>query len=257
MELQADGTFTGHTSAAYANMVGPFGGISAAQMVNAVLLHPDRLGEPVSLTINFAAALTPGPFVIAARAARTNRSTQHWIIEVLQDGETVLTGTAFTALRRETWSLDEEAMPKVAPPQQVPHGHGPIPMEWIKQYDMRPIAGAMPTVWDGSGDASLTQLWVRDQPPRPLDFASLTALSDVFFPRVFVRRATLVPVGTVTMTVYFHADSAQLQASGSSYLLAQARAQAFRNGYFDHTAQLWNEAGILLATTHQVVYYKN
>ena len=73
----------------------------------------------------------------------------------------------------------------------------------------------------------------------------------------FVRRATLVPVGTVTMTVYYHADSAQLQASGTSYLLAQARAQVFRNGYFDHTAQLWNEAGVLLATTHQVVYYKN
>lgn len=257
LEMRADGTFTGHTSTAYANMVGPFGGISAAQMVNAVLLHPDRLGEPVSLTINFAAALAPGTFVIAARAARTNRSTQHWIIEVLQNGETVLTGTAFTALRRDTWSVDEAPMPTVAPPQQVPHGQGPIPMEWVKQYDMRPIAGAMPTVWDGSGDASLTQLWVRDNPPRALDFASLTALADVFFPRVFVRRATLVPVGTVTMTVYFHADSAQLQASGSSYLLAQARAQAFRNGYFDHTAQLWNEAGVLLATTHQVVYYKN
>ena len=34
------------------------------------------------------------------------------------------------------------------------------------------------------------------------------------------------------------------------------QAQAFRNGYFDQTAQLWNEAGELLATTHQVVYYK-
>ena len=104
---------------------------------------------------------------------------------------------------------------------------------------------------------SLTRMWVGDEPPRPLDAAALTALCDVFFPRIFVRRATLVPVGTVTMTVYFHADSAQLQACGSSYLLAQARAQAFRNGYFDHTAQMWNEAGILLATTHQVVYYKN
>jgi acyl-coenzyme A thioesterase PaaI-like protein len=91
MELQADGLFAGHTSPAYANMVGPFGGISAAQMMNAVLLHPDRLGEPVSLTINFAAALAPGPFVVSARAVRTNRSTQHWIVEVLQGGETVLT----------------------------------------------------------------------------------------------------------------------------------------------------------------------
>ncbi len=257
LEPQSQNVFVGHTSAAYANMVGPFGGISAAQVVNAVLLHPQRLGEPVSLTINFAAALANGPFTVEARPARTNRSTQHWMIEVRQEGETVLTGTAFTALRRETWSLDEESMPQCPPPEQVSGGVGPVPMEWIKQYDMRPIAGAMPKVWDGSGDTSLTQLWVRDQPPRPLDFASLTALSDVFFPRVFVRRATLVPVGTVTLTVYFHADTAQLQATGTSYLLAQARAQAFRNGYFDHTAQLWNEAGVLLVTTHQLVYYKN
>lgn len=256
LEPQADGSFVGHTSAAYANMVGPYGGISAAQMLNAVLLHPQRLGDPVSLTINFAAALAIGPFTVQARAARTNRSTQHWIIEVLQDGETVLTGTAFTALRRETWSLDEEAMPQCPPPQQTPHGRGPVPMEWIKQYEIRPISGLMPQVWDGSGDSSLTQLWMRDNPPRPLDFASLTALSDVFFPRVFMRRATLVPVGTVTMTVYFHTDTAQLQASGNGYLLGQARAQAFRNGYFDQAAQLWNEAGVMLATTHQVVYYK-
>lgn len=257
LQRQADGAFIGHTSAAYANMVGPYGGISAAQMMNAVLLHPQRLGDPVSLTVNFAAALAHGPFTIEARPARTNRSTQHWMIEVLQEGETVLTGTAFTALRRDTWSLDEERMPQCPPPEQVQGGVGSIPMEWVKQYDMRPVAGAMPTVWDGSGDSSLTQLWVRDQPPRPLDFASLTALSDVFFPRLFVRRATLVPVGTVTLTIYFHADTAQLQATGSGHLLAQARAQAFRNGYFDHTAQLWNQSGVLLVTTHQLVYYKN
>ncbi len=257
MERQANGTFAGHTSPAYANMVGPFGGISAAQMMNAVLLHPDRLGEPVSLTVNFAAALEPGPFVVAARAARTNRSTQHWIIEVLQGGQTVLTGTAFTALRRDTWSVDEEPMPVCPAPQQVPLGQGPIPIEWVKRYEMRPMEGAMPQVWDGSGESSLTRLWLRDSPPRPLDFASLTALCDVFFPRVFVRRATLVPIGTVTMTIYFHADLAQLQTTGSGYLLGQVRAQAFRNGYFDHTAQLWSEAGVLLATTQQLVYYKN
>jgi len=256
LQMQADGSFAGHTSAAYANMVGPFGGISAAQMMQAVLLHPQRLGEPVSLTVNFAAALAHGPFTIVARAARTNRSTQHWMIEVLQDGATVMTGTAFTALRRETWSVDEEAMPTCPPPDQVPGGEGPIPMEWIKRYEIRPISGAIPKVWDGSGDSSQTRLWMRDCPPRPLDFASLTALSDVFFPRVFVRRATLVPIGTVTMTVYFHADSAQLQATGSGYLLGQAQAQAFRNGYFDQTSQLWNAAGVLLVTTHQIVYYK-
>ena len=33
-------------------------------------------------------------------------------------------------------------------------------------------------------------------------------------------------------------------------------AQTFRKGYFDQTAQLWNEAGELLVAAHQVVYYK-
>jgi len=56
--------------------------------------------------------------------------------------------------------------------------------------------------------------------------------------------------------VYFHASSEQIAQTGSGYLLGQARAQAFRNGFFDQSSQLWNEAGVMLATTHQIVYYK-
>jgi acyl-coenzyme A thioesterase PaaI-like protein len=134
LEQQADGTFAGHTSPAYANMVGPFGGISAAQVMNAVLLHPQRLGEPVALTINYAAALADGPFVVDARPARTNRSTQHWVISVQQNGEIVLTATAFTALRRDTWSLDEQTLPDVPRPVDVPQATGGIPMAWVQNY---------------------------------------------------------------------------------------------------------------------------
>lgn len=256
LEPQADGSWLGHTSPAYANMVGPFGGISTAQALQAVLRHPQRLGDPIALTVNFCAAVASGPFVVQARPARTNRSTQHWLIEILQEGQAVLTATAVTAVRRETWGLDEEAMPVCPPPHQVPLPQGRAPMEFVNRYEQRFITGGMPMVWDGSGDSSLTQLWVRDHPPRPLDFASLSAISDIFFPRLFVRRSTHVPVGTVTLTVYFHTDGAQLAQTGSGYLLGQARAQAFRNGYFDHTGQLWNEAGALLVTTHQLVYYK-
>ena len=58
------------------------------------------------------------------------------------------------------------------------------------------------------------------------------------------------------MTVYFHADSGQLAATGSGYLLGQAQGQAYRNGFFDQTGQLWNRQGQLLASTHQIVYFK-
>ena len=256
LKPQADGTLLGHTSPAYANVVGPFGGITTAQALHAVLLHPKRLGDPISLTVNFCAALADGPFVVQAYPARTNRSTQHWMIEMVQGDEVVLTGTAVTAVRRETWGVDEEPMPLCPPPPEVPAAHVVAPIEFPKRYEMRPMAGGMPSEWDGSGHSSLSQLWVRDFPARPLDFASLSAIADIFMPRVFIRRATHVPVGTVSMTVYFHASSAQIAQTGSGYLLGQARAQAFRNGFFDQSSQLWNEASVMLATTHQIVYYK-
>jgi acyl-CoA thioesterase len=236
-------------------MVGPFGGITAAAMMQAVMQHPQLLGLPISLTVNFCAGVAEGAFSIVARPVRTNRSTQHWIVEMLQGGEVVTTATAVTAVRRSTWGSDESPMPNVPPPEAVERKSF-APMPWMQRFDMRPIVGDLPLVWDGHESESLSRLWARDAQARPLDFVSLTAISDLFFPRVFLRRAVRVPIGTVSMTVYFHAGQAELAAVGSGYLLGQARAQRFFNGFFDHNAQLWSEAGTLLATTHQVVYYK-
>lgn len=254
--------YQGQTHPGYWNMVGPFGGITAATLLQAVMQHPDRLGDPLSLTVNYAGALTAGPFTVQATPVRTNRSTQHWTLSILQadaEGAQVVTTTAtvVTAVRRETWSVGDVPMPEVPLPECQAAIVAPLrTVEWLHRYEMRPIAGLIPRAWDGSGDHSLTQLWMRDNPPRPLDFCSLAALADVFFPRVWLRRARQVPAGTVSITVYFHASTAQLQATGSGYLLGQARGQEFRNGFFDQTVQLWNEAGTLLATSHQIVYYK-
>lgn len=89
--------YLGHTSDHYANMVGPFGGITAATMLNAVLQHTEHIGDPVSLTINYAAPISDGSFEIKATPARTNRATQHWFIELFQDDAIVITGTAVFA----------------------------------------------------------------------------------------------------------------------------------------------------------------
>lgn len=257
----APGVYSGATAAAYWNMVGPFGGVLAATALNAVLQHGALLGEPISLTVNYAAQMAAGPFTLSATPRRSNRSTQHWVIELLQANKTgvdevMLTGTAITAARRATWSSDDTSMPTVSRPDSLPTVKPMGAVEWVKHYDMRFIEGMFPTEWNGSGDTSLSQLWMRETPPRALDFCSLAAMADIFFPRVYLRRALRVPAGTVSMTVYFHADGAQLTQSGTGFLLGQARAQAFRNGFFDQTAQLWNEAGLLLATTHQLVYFK-
>lgn len=263
LQLQetAPGRYSGQTSPAYWNMVGPFGGVTAAMALQAILKHPDLLGEPLSLTVNYAAPLRAGALEVHVRPVRTNRSTQHWSAEILQtdaDGELQLatSASAVSALRRHTWQASDAPMPDVPVPEAQPRMPQRTDVAWLQHYEMRPIVGKLPQHWDGAGDSSLSQLWLRDAPARTLDFCALTAMADVFFPRVWLRRARHVPAGTVSMTVYFHADAQQLAAVGAGYLLAQARAQAFRHGFFDQAAQLWSADGTLLASSHQIVYYK-
>ncbi len=267
LRREGAGRFSGQTSPAYWNMVGPFGGVSAAVALHAVLLHLERLGEPVALTVNYASGMAQGPYEVVAHAARTNRSTQHWMVEVLQSNaqgarETVLTATAITALRRDTWGASDVPMPVLPLPRDVPLQTSLPPQDWFNRYEMRFAAGAMPAVADGTvrqddpRTDSLTQVWMRDAPPRKLDFCSLAAFADLFYPRLFLRRARRVPVGTVSMTVYFHAMGAELADCGEGYLLGQARGQVYHQGFFDQKVQLWSASGRLLATSLQIVYYK-
>ncbi len=258
LQPHAPGAFTGATHPAYANMVGPFGGTTAAQLLQAGCLHPERIGEPVALTVNFAAPVAEGEIRFLARAARTNRSTQHWLVEAQQDGAVVATASAVFALRRETWSALEATMPQGLPPvdhlSRMPV-HGLMP--WPQRYDMRFVDGPFPEFDEKEQTHSRSCLWVRDEPARPMDFASLAAMSDSFFPRIYVRRRRRVPIGTRTLTTYFHADSALLAEVGARHVLRVAKALNSRHGYFDQTGELWSPEGHLLASTHQLVYFKD
>jgi acyl-coenzyme A thioesterase PaaI-like protein len=287
---QAARRYAGQTHAGYANMIGPYGGVTAAQALAAVMAHPGRLGEPIAFTGNYATALADGQFEIEAEPVRTNRSTQHWVVRISQTGAdgapaTVFTATVVTALRRSTWRAHDIPMPADLPaPESVPGNlhvrrtldqalsRGLPPdagsnsasealsaprVPWLARYDIRPIAGRIPSQWDGSeADDSQTLQWMRDEPPRPLDFISLTALADTFFPRVWLRRARHTPIGTVSITIYYHAQAGDLAAAGADYLLGQAHGLSYFNGFFDQSALLWSRAGNLLVTTHQIVYFK-
>ena len=59
------------------------------------------------------------------------------------------------------------------------------------------------------------------------------------------------------MTVYFHADAAQLRATGTGYLLGQAHGPgASATATSTRRRSCGARPATLLATTHQVVYYK-
>jgi acyl-CoA thioesterase len=257
LEPRGEGLWSGHTHEAYANMVGPFGGVTAAAMLAAVQAHPARAGEPIALTVNFAGPVASGPFDVQATVARTNRSTQHWSVQMRQGADVVATATAVLATRRETWSAVEAGFPPAPPAESVARMPALDRVRWTGAYDMRFVQGPLQLSAPAANDSdSVSLLWVRDEPPRALDFCSLAALCDVFFPRIFVKRATWVPIGTVSFTIYFHADAATLASIGTQHLLAHARAHQFRNGFFDQSGELWGPGAELLAVTHQIVYYK-
>lgn len=100
-------------------MVGPFGGITAATLVRAIELHPQRHGQPIALTVNYLAPIADGEFEIVTRAVKTNRSNQHWIVELSQDGDTKTTATAIFGLRRDTWADTEVAPPSTPAPEGI------------------------------------------------------------------------------------------------------------------------------------------
>lgn len=170
--------FAGATHPAYANMVGPYGGATCAVLLNAALLHPQRLGEPIALTVNYAAPLADGSFEIEARPVRTNRSTQHWSMALAQQGAVVATSSAVFAARRETWSAPEATPPAGMPPAiTLPVSPVDSRPRWVQQYDMRFAEDESPALFSGTERTdSETRLWVRDEPPRPLDFPRLRGL---------------------------------------------------------------------------------
>ena len=257
LEPAGEGLWRGRTEPRYGNMVGPFGGAIAAKLLKAPLVHPARLGHPVAFTVNFAGPLADGEFLVSARAVRTNRATQHWVIELTQGEETVATATAVFAVRRESWSSTEAVFPSVPPASSIPRLPPLTRHAWTGCYDMRFVKGAPNFGSKVPADDSESIMWLRDEPPRPLDFVSLTAIADAFIPgRLFLRRPRWTPYATVSMTTYYHADDAMLAAHGSRELLGVARAQQIRNGYHDQSAELWTPEGQLLAATYQTCYFK-
>lgn len=243
---------------AYANMVGPYGGVIAATLLNAVLTHPERQGDPVAMTVNFAGPMADGGFEVIPKVSRTNRSTQHWSLELVQEDAVVTTATVFLAVRRDTWSGVDVTMPDVPPPSEVEPLDSRDYMTWVQNYQMRIIQGDLDlTGQSEEREDAVTRLWIRDHPPRPMDFVSLMAMSDSFFPRIYIRRQQRMPAGTVSMTTYFHVDEEVLARQGEREVLAEARGGRYFRNYYDQTAELWSPDGDLLATSHQVVYFKD
>jgi len=109
------------TDERYWNQIGPFGGWIAAALLRPVLDHPERHGSPLSITINFAAAIRAGRYDVRVELLRRNRSTSFWFVRFLQeqDGETVhcADATVVLAVRRPMMSFAIAKPPPARAPE--------------------------------------------------------------------------------------------------------------------------------------------
>ena len=158
-----DTTRRGRTHPAWAGMVGPFGGITAATLVRAIETHADRIGEPLALTVNFAAPITHGDYDISLHATRTNRTNQHWILELSQDSAIKTTATALFGTRRDTWG-DTETRPPTAPwPEQIAPSNGPRDFViWGRSTTCDSLKMSLPGPDAQPNPCGTTTLWMRD-----------------------------------------------------------------------------------------------
>ncbi|MCQ9368118.1 thioesterase family protein [Brevibacterium sp. 50QC2O2] len=243
------------TDPAFANMVGPYGGATAATVVAAIERDQRVHGRPVALTLNYAAPVADGSYELHRTPVRTNNSNQHWTCTVEQNGSTVLTGSALTAVERGGWTDLEVTGPVAPAPAEVPVAKPVRGLAWLDNYEMRFVTGAFPVDGAEASPDSTTTVWVRHARPRGWDYPALASACDIFGPRIFNRLGRAVPAGTVTLTSYFHAGPDVLAEQGE-YLLCTVRATQFFSGLADQRAQIWGADGSLLATTTQLCYYK-
>ena len=248
------------THDAYWTFIGPFGGVSAATALRAVLEHPEREGDPLALTVNFCAPIARGDYRVHVRRTRANRSSQHWSVEFTQGegADAVLTATVVTAARRDGFSQQLARAPAMPAWEALPAPPAGASLSWVAQYEFRFVEGSLVlTETPPEPPASpRSVLWLRDAAPRPLDFVSLAAMSDAFFGRLFQVLGRIPPFGTVSMTTYFHAAADELRAHGTAPLAGVADAHVFHRSFGDQTVALYGRAGQLLATAVQVAYFR-
>lgn len=249
----------GQTDDRYWAFVGPFGGTTGATVLRSVLEQANKIGDPLAITLNFCAPLQHGAFDLDVREVRTNRSTQHWAVELSQKGAGIaVSASVVLAVRRESWSHQSAAAPDMPSPEDLLQLVQPRSVPWVDRYSFRFACGqpAGPNDQSKSARSARSEVWISDREPRPIDALSLVSMSDAFFGRIFLVRGLICPFGTVSMTVYFHVSANELLQEEGHAIFGVADAHVFHRSYADQTGELWSPNGRLLATTQQIAYFK-
>src|SRR5579864_2084114 len=198
---------------------GLWGGYAIGLAIRVLESEPEAVGEALSLTVTYAAALPAGPLDVRTRRLRQGGRVGVWEVELLATGSEEVGVHAIVTLaqRPRTPPFAFATMPEAPAPETLPS-----PQPWRSEhsdhygastFERRTLEGFPPS----QGDSSRSLTWVRSR-RGPFDKALLGMVTDNSAPRAMYALGPAVMTTTLSLTCYLHATTAELAEIGDDFI---------------------------------------
>lgn len=253
LEAAGPGQWRAVASPRYEAVIGMFGGWTVAVLLKAVLAEPAATGSAISITVNYVAAIPAGSaLTLRTTCLGASRSLAHWRCDLHIEGSDGVAVTALVILanRRDSDRRSELPAPEIVPPEQLE----PFFPPFSKQPPLESRSAMPPPPFNKPDTRTIS--WERDSSGRAIDELTLALLSDLGAPRIFLISAGPRPSATLTLTVNFLADAAELAACGDDFILSEMVATRIEQSIVGSRKNMWSRAGTLLATSEQLCWFR-
>jgi acyl-coenzyme A thioesterase PaaI-like protein len=234
---------------------GLWGGYAIGLAIRVLESEPEVVGEALSLTLTYAAALPSGPLDIRTRRLRQGGSIGVWEVEILPAGSDQVGVHAMVTMARrpQTPPFAFARMPQAADPDSLPSPDmGAAGQHYgAAAFERRTLEGYPPA----PGTDSRSLAWVRSR-RGPFDKALLAMVTDNSVPRAMYAFGPRVMTTTLTLTVYLHATAEDLAEVGHDFVLVECEGRVGGGGASDERSSYWSRDGRLLATSEQLSWYR-
>lgn len=234
---------------------GLWGGYAIGLCIRVLENEPDVVGEALSITLTYAAALPSGELDIRTRRLRQGGSIGVWEVELSPagSGEVGVHAMVTMAKRPPTPAFAFATMPEAPDPASLPSPVMPGGSQHFgaQAFDRRTLDSFPPQ----PSANSHTLAWVRSR-RGPWDKALLGMVTDNSAPRAFYALGPTVMTTTLSLTVYLHATAQEIAEVGDDFLLIECEGRVGGGGASDERSSYWRRDGKLLATSEQLAWYR-
>jgi acyl-CoA thioesterase len=234
---------------------GLWGGYAIGLAIRVLDAEPEAVGEALSLTLTYAAALPSGNLDIRTRRLRQGGSIGVWEVEILPAGSAQIGVHAIVTMAKRpiTPPFEFAKMPEAPDPQSLPKFEFAEASQHYgsSAFERRMLEGFPPE--PSSNSRSLA--WVRSR-RGPMDKAMLGMVTDHSPPRSMYALGRTVSTTTLTLTAYLHATEEELAEIGDDFILVECEGRVGSRGASDERSSYWSRSGKLLATSEQLAWYR-